>query len=81
MTSREQYRTRQYRSTLDKAGLKLHKSRIRDKSNELYGTYTIERISDGATISVFDKPYVEDLDEIEAFIKDVVEPMLLEKNR
>lgn len=79
--TRTEYRTRQYRSILDKAGLKLHKSRIRDKSNERYGTYTIERISDGAIISIFDQPYAEDLDEIETFIKDVVEPMLLEKNR
>ena len=79
--TRPEYRTRQYRSILDKAGLKLHKSRIRDKNNERYGTYTIERISDGATISIFNQPYAEDLDEVEAFIKDVVEPMLLEKNR
>lgn len=79
--TRTEYRTRQYRSILDKAGLKLHKSRIRDKNNERYGTYTIERISNGATISIFDRLYAEDLDEIEAFIKDVVEPMLLEKTK
>lgn len=79
--NRTEYRTRQYRARLDKAGLKLHKSRIRDKTNERYGTYTIERKADGATISIFGQPYVEDLDEIETFIKDVVEPMLLEKNR
>ncbi len=79
--TRTEYRTRQYRYILGKAGLKLHKSRIRDKCNELYGTYTVERISDGATISIFGKPYVEDLDEIEDFIKQDIEPMLLEKNR
>lgn len=79
--TRTEHRTRQYRSILDKAGLKLHRSRIRDKTNELYGTYTIERKSDGAKVSIFGQPYVEDLDEIEAFIKDVVEPILLEKNR
>ena len=73
IATREQ-RCRRY---LSRVGLKLRKSRVRNKWAGTYGMYAIVK----ANSEPADCQYDCYLDDVESFIKDVVWPELLERSR
>ena len=70
-------RVQKCRRYLRRVGLELHKSRVRNKWADTYGMYAIVK----ANSDTADYQYDCYLDDVEAFIKDVVEPELLERSR
>lgn len=70
-------REQKCRRYLCRVGLKLHKSRVRNKWADTYGMYAIVKANSDRTEWKYDC----DLDDVESFIKDTVWPELLERSR
>ena len=70
-------REQKCRRYLHRVGLKLHKSRVRNQWDDTYDMYAITK----PNTNTADYQYDCYLDDVEAYIHDVVEPELLERSR